>query len=123
MLWVPLAATAPDHPPEAVHAVALLELQVNVEDSPLLTVAGAALSVAVGALGELPPPPPPPPQATNRTAAAAIRGMEILIASRAVEESRWGTIVGYSRSQCSSNSRPKSHPAGICEMATGPERI
>jgi hypothetical protein len=87
VLWVPLAATAPVQPPEAVHAVALVELQVKVDDSPLLTVAGEALIVAVGTLDE--PPPLPPPQPAKTAAATAIRGMENLIASLVVEESRW----------------------------------
>jgi len=35
-------------PPEAVHEVALVELQVNVEAAPLSTAVGFAISVAVG---------------------------------------------------------------------------
>jgi hypothetical protein len=38
----------PVHPPEAVHDVALVELQVSVEVPPLAIVGGAAFSVAVG---------------------------------------------------------------------------
>ncbi len=63
---VPLVASVPDHPPEAVQAVALVEAQVRVEPLPLLTVLGLALKVTVGA-GEvtvtvadwLPVPPVP----------------------------------------------------------------
>ncbi len=46
---VPLSATAPLQPPEAVHAVALVELQVKLEIAPLVTVVGIAASVTVGA--------------------------------------------------------------------------
>jgi len=42
---VPLVATLPCQPPEAVQAVAPTELQVSVELPPLLTVVGAAVSV------------------------------------------------------------------------------
>ena len=41
-------ACAPDHPPEAVQAVALVEDQVNVELPPLETLVGLALSDTVG---------------------------------------------------------------------------
>jgi hypothetical protein len=46
---VPLVATAPLQAPEAVHAVASVELQVKVELAPLATVVGAAVNVTVGA--------------------------------------------------------------------------
>jgi hypothetical protein len=39
----------PDQPPEAVHEVALVELQVKVEALPLFTVLGLALKLTVGA--------------------------------------------------------------------------
>jgi hypothetical protein len=45
---VPLGASAPDQPPEAVQPVALVELQVSIEELPLVTLVGFALSVAVG---------------------------------------------------------------------------
>jgi hypothetical protein len=44
----PLVARVPDQPPDAVHAVALVEDQVNVELSPLATPVGLALSETVG---------------------------------------------------------------------------
>jgi hypothetical protein len=48
--WVPLAAFVPANvPPVAVQEVALVELQVNVEDPPLAIEVGFAASVAVGA--------------------------------------------------------------------------
>lgn len=46
---VPLVATAPLQPPEAVHAVASVDLQVKVALAPLLTVVGSADSDTVGA--------------------------------------------------------------------------
>jgi hypothetical protein len=45
----PLVASAPDQPPEAVQAVALLEDQVNVDLPPLATLVGLALIETVGA--------------------------------------------------------------------------
>ena len=46
---VPLVASLPDQPPEAVHDVALLEDQVSVEVAPLATLVGFALIDTVGA--------------------------------------------------------------------------
>jgi len=46
---VPLVATAPLQPPDAVHAVAFAEVQVNVDIPPLATVVGEADKVTVGA--------------------------------------------------------------------------
>lgn len=37
VLWLPLVATSPLQPPDAVHDVASVELQVSVEAPPLLT--------------------------------------------------------------------------------------
>jgi hypothetical protein len=48
VLWVPLAVFVPVQPPEAVQEVALVELQVSVEDPPLAIDVGFAVSVAVG---------------------------------------------------------------------------
>jgi hypothetical protein len=39
---------APDHAPEAVHAIALLDDQVNVDALPRSTVLGLALKLTVG---------------------------------------------------------------------------
>jgi hypothetical protein len=49
VLCVPLADSVPAHAPEAVHEVALVEVQVNVEAPPLETLVGLALSDTVGA--------------------------------------------------------------------------
>jgi hypothetical protein len=49
VLWLPLVALAPLQPPEAVHEVAWVELQVNVETPPLATETGFAVSVTVAA--------------------------------------------------------------------------
>jgi hypothetical protein len=46
--WVPLVASAPVQPPEAVQDVALVELQVSVDEPPTATTVGLALRVAVG---------------------------------------------------------------------------
>ena len=48
----PLVAKVPDQPPEAVHAVALLEDQVKVEPPPLATLLGLALIFIDGAGAE-----------------------------------------------------------------------
>jgi hypothetical protein len=49
VLWLPLVASVPLQPPEAVHAVALAELHVSVEAPPVATLVGFAVNVAVGA--------------------------------------------------------------------------
>ncbi len=48
VLALPLIASLPDHPPEAVQLLALLEDQLSVEAEPLLTVAGLADKLTVG---------------------------------------------------------------------------
>jgi hypothetical protein len=66
VLRLPLGASAPLHPPDAVQAVALVELHVKVDAAPLATAVGAALSMTVGtemtvtvvAAGALVPPAP-----------------------------------------------------------------
>jgi hypothetical protein len=70
VLCVPLAVFVPVQPPEAVHAVALVELQVRFDEAPLFTLVGIALIVALGVIGSvelllL------PPQAAMRSAAYA----------------------------------------------------
>lgn len=63
---VPLGCSAPLHPPEAVQAVAFVELHVKVEDLPLAIESGAALIEAVGGGGVVVgAAPPPPPQAAS----------------------------------------------------------
>ena len=46
--WLPEVALLPDHAPEAVQEAALLDDQVSVEDPPLATDVGLAVSVTVG---------------------------------------------------------------------------
>jgi hypothetical protein len=46
---VPLVALLPDQPPEAVHAVALVDDQLNVEALPLVRELGVAVRLTVGA--------------------------------------------------------------------------
>jgi len=45
----PLVALLPDQPPEAVHEVAWVVDQLNVELAPLTTVLGLAVTVTIGA--------------------------------------------------------------------------
>jgi hypothetical protein len=47
--WEPLIALLPDHPPEAVQAVALVDVQDRVDAAPLFTVLGVADKLTVGA--------------------------------------------------------------------------
>jgi hypothetical protein len=49
VVWVPLVALLPDHPPDAVQALALVEDQVKVELAPEAIELGAALMLTVGA--------------------------------------------------------------------------
>jgi hypothetical protein len=58
VLWLPLVASAPLQPPDAMHDVASVELQVSVEPPPLLTEVCAALRVAVGCVDGVTPTPP-----------------------------------------------------------------
>ncbi|MGO8858672.1 MAG: hypothetical protein ACLQO1_23685 [Steroidobacteraceae bacterium] len=50
---VPLVASVPVQPPDAVHDVALVLDQVKVELSPVVIVAGVAFNVTVGADADL----------------------------------------------------------------------
>ena len=74
VLWLPLVAFAPANvPPEAVHEVALVELQVSVDVPPLAIVVGLADSDAVGADGfEVAGADPDPPQAARSSAAPMV---------------------------------------------------
>jgi hypothetical protein len=70
---VPLAANVPLQPPEAVHDVALVELQVSVEDPALTTELGLAASEAVGGGGlVVTGADPDPPQAARSSAAPVV---------------------------------------------------
>jgi len=70
VLCVPLVATAPDQPPEAVHEVAFAELHVNVVEPPLLKVVAVALIETVG-VSVIAGDPPPPPHEARKNAAVA----------------------------------------------------
>jgi hypothetical protein len=73
VLWLPLLANAPVQPPEALHAVALVELQVNVAAAPLLTAVGTALIDAVGGGGAaVSGTDPDPPQAAKSSTAPIV---------------------------------------------------
>jgi hypothetical protein len=50
VVWLPLVAFVPLQPPEAVQLVALVAVHVRVDDPPLTTEAGLAVSVTEGAL-------------------------------------------------------------------------
>jgi hypothetical protein len=47
--WEPLTALLPDHPPDAVQAVALVDVHERVDAAPLFTVLGVADRLTVGA--------------------------------------------------------------------------
>jgi hypothetical protein len=85
VLWVPLGANAPDQPPVAVQAEALVELQVSVAAPPAVRLTGLAVRLAVGSgltviEAELaaaesvaaPVTPTPRPQADNKSPAAIV---------------------------------------------------
>jgi hypothetical protein len=63
--------------PAALHAVALVEVQLKFAEAPALIVVDDAFNVTTGAGAGLPPPPPPPPQADVKTTGAAIKSQEI----------------------------------------------
>ena len=67
VLWLPLAASVPLQPPEALQDVALLELHVSVDSLPLATAVGEALIDALGS--ELVRVVTASPQAANSSAA------------------------------------------------------
>lgn len=48
-LWLPEAALTPDHAPEAAQLVAPVEVQVRVDEAPVLTLKGLALMESVAA--------------------------------------------------------------------------
>jgi hypothetical protein len=75
VLEVPEVCWAPVQAPDAVQAVALVELQVRVAEPPAVMLVGATLMLTVGsgvAGGVGVPSPPPPPQAAcpSKTIAA-----------------------------------------------------
>ena len=72
---LPLVALLPVQPPDAVHEVALLLLQVSAAAEPEMTLVGLALSVTVGAAagGAAEPPPPPQPAIATDTKTGAVK--------------------------------------------------
>ena len=73
VLKVPLVANAPVQPPEALHDVALVELQVSVAAPPLATVVDDAVIDAVGDGGTVVTgADPDPPQATSSSAPPSV---------------------------------------------------
>jgi hypothetical protein len=75
---VPEIACVPDHAPDAVQVVALVEDHVTVDDDPRLTFGLLNVSEIVGAgvvttgVEGVDVPPPPPPQPTTEIIAAII---------------------------------------------------
>jgi hypothetical protein len=89
VLWVPLVALLPLHPPEATHAVAFVEVHVSVAAAPLANVVGEALKVAVGDDGAgSAAPSPPPPHAARNTAPTPGQTLKIRIGQEANNRSR-----------------------------------
>jgi hypothetical protein len=77
LLWLPLLASVPLQPPEAVQELAFVALQVRVVASPRLTTLLATLSETCAIAGCAVEEPPPPPHATNiMVAAAPTNGVE-----------------------------------------------
>ncbi len=76
MDWLPDGIMAPDHAPEAEQEVAFVEDQVSIEESPLATDVGFAVSDTVGAGGV------PPPEPVNATGSPAPLQAAIAKASR-----------------------------------------
>jgi hypothetical protein len=85
VLWVPLGANAPDQPPAALQAEALVELQVSVAAPPAVRLTGLAVRLAVGSGSTVieaelaaaesvaaPVTPTPRPQADNESPAAIV---------------------------------------------------
>jgi len=99
VLWLPLVASAPLQPPEAVHDVAADELQFSVEAVPLLTVVCAAPRDAVGC-GRLVEGVTPAPHAANTrdvaTGTNRIPGSQDLIVINHPRALRNCTLVRYS---------------------------
>jgi hypothetical protein len=116
VLWLPLVAFAPANvPPVAVHEVALVELQVNVDVPPLAIVVGLAVSDAVGAGGftggfVVAGADPDPPQAARSSAAPiVITGPKQRV--RVLSNSRIMTMAGF-LSESGSYQGKDGRPAG-----------
>ncbi len=86
VLWDPLVGLLPLQPPDAVQAVAFVAVHVKTAAAPLATVAGEALSTAVGdgAGSEA----EPPPHAIRDIAATPGQTLRICIAHEASKRSR-----------------------------------
>ena len=79
---MPLAANVPLQPPEAVQEVALVELQVSVDDPPPAIVVGFAVSVTVGTgaivtVADAAVLVPPAPVQVNEYVVLAVRPPEL----------------------------------------------
>jgi hypothetical protein len=81
---VPLVATAPCQPPEAVHAVACNAVHVSVDDSPFATVVGEAARVTAGtcavtATSAVCAAEPPGPVQVNMYLVSVVRGGVVVV--------------------------------------------
>lgn len=80
VLWLPLSAFVPLQPPEAVQLIELVELHVNFDELPEVTVLGEAVSVTEGHGMTVPPiffttvPPAPVHVSRNVTYSLAVKG-------------------------------------------------
>ncbi len=84
VLCVPLVASVPLQPPDAVHEVASVELQVSADVPPLATFVGAAVSVAVGSgaivtVAVAAALVPPGPVHVNEYVSSAVRGPVVCV--------------------------------------------
>ncbi|HEY3783667.1 MAG TPA: hypothetical protein VGL55_00125 [Steroidobacteraceae bacterium] len=82
VLLLPLGANEPLHPPEAVHEVAFVELQVRVELAFCPIKVGDAVNLAVGAILTMTLAAwlmPPPPVQVRENVVAAVKGPVLLL--------------------------------------------
>jgi hypothetical protein len=81
-------ANAPVQPPEAVHELASVELQVSMEDPPLATGFGVAVSETVGGDGFVVTGTDPDPPQAARSSAAPIVNTGATLRIRVLSDSR-----------------------------------
>lgn len=101
---LPDVTRLPLQPPEAVHAVALVELQFSVIDAPLGTDTALGVSVTVGGEPTLSAPPLLPPPQASRTEVSPVdayaktdRGKNRMIGARLMIGQRAGSATGNGR--------------------------
>jgi len=123
----PLVASAPDQPPEAVQAVALLEDQVNVDVPPLATLVGLALIETVGAGGaetltvadcDAEPPAPVHVRVYLVVAASAAVFCEPLMASEPLQPPEAAQAVALAEDQLNIDVAPLATVLGLALKVT-----